>query len=384
MAAVSYSLQYRRSGPDVVYRPSAVGTIPANMALSGPTTAFAATAGPSQAPHTPGRSQHASNSGPGRQPPAACRGAASPVSVARPAAVTCRPRPLAPRRRGRPTTSRYSTVPWPSSSLSRRTTVGARSLSCVAHAVESVRTRSDRRRNSRACSARRPRAHHRRPAAEHCMHGDVGPPSTLGHQLSRPRNQGAWGRVRPDARRRAPPAEASHPSASATARGAASCDGWRIAPRPSAPARARDGRVRPTPDPSVRHGSPLLSRTSNRWLTRVGGTSASTAAVTSTCSVCPTSTASRARRKVVELGEHVVEDQHRVVTVGPEQLEGRQLQRRARATMTRRGSHSPGRHVTRLSRGRPVRSDQRQPPVELLGAPTADLGSSTLDQLGPS
>jgi hypothetical protein len=66
----------------------------------------------------------------------------SAVGVARTAAVADPGGPSSSSGQVGPSTSIRVTVPWPSSSLSRRTTVGASSLSWVAHAVESVRTTS--------------------------------------------------------------------------------------------------------------------------------------------------------------------------------------------------------------------------------------------------
>ena len=71
------------------------------------------------------------------------------------------------------------------------------------------------------------------------------------------------------------------------------------------------------------------------------GTSAATAAVTSTCSAPATRSASRLAALGVELGEHVVEDQDRVVAVARAAGRTTPAAARARTTTTRRGWRSP-------------------------------------------
>ena len=182
------------------------------------------------------------------------------------------------------------------------------------------------------------------PAAEDAVHAQVGAPSRGRRPAGRAWCRAAAGRGRRGARRCARPRVGRRAAwclrprrrrgprrpARVSARARSSPSSWCVglrrgsASRPLRP-RGRSGGVGSGPQLTG-----LTSPSGHRRSARprsASGTSSATAAVTSTCSASATSSASCAAPLGVELGEHVVEDQHRVVAVGAQQVVGRQPQR---------------------------------------------------------
>ena len=144
------------------------------------------------------------------------------------------------------------------------------------------------------------------------------------------------------------------------------------APACGAPGQQRGPRRRRRPGAGLaswrqrtRRTSPAA--TSHRAPLSCSGTSPATAAVTSTCSAGATSSASALASVVVELGEDVVEDQHRLTAVSCAAGRTPPAAAPARTTRTRRGWRSP--LAGQLAEGEDqvvaVRADQGDAPVEL-------------------
>ena len=269
--------------------------------------------------------------------------------------------------------------------------VGASSFSWVAQAVESVRTTSlpvgerlggecapisaptssvHRAKTPRTCrSSSQPCSATSRPT---CAPSSCGSRSS-GWALLRPwlprraRRALRAGSPRPRGGRPARPRRASSP---ARGRGRRR---WRS----SSAARRRVGVARASSAHSSRVTSP--SATTKRAPASAAGTSAGTAAVTSTCSAPATSSASWRAALGVELGEHVVQDQDRVVAVGAQQVVRRQPQRqRERPRLAVRGVALDRQPLVGGARRREgqqqvvaVRADQREAAVELVVAGAA-------------
>ncbi len=136
--------------------------------------------------------------------------------------------------------------------------------------------------------------------------------------------------------------------------------------------------------PPARHSTRVTSpsATSKRRPRSPSGMSSGTAAVTSTCSAPATSSASWAPATGVELGEDVVEDQHRVVAGRAQQLVGRQPQRQREGPRLPVAGVALDRQLAqRAEQVVAVRAHQRDPAVELVGPAALDLGQHRLVQV---
>ena len=129
----------------------------------------------------------------------------------------------------------------------------------------------------------------------------------------------------------------------------------------------------PAPPAGAAHTSGSR-RTSTRAPLSTDGTSAATAAVTSTCSASATISARRSQTVRVELGEHVVQDEDRVVAVTAQQVVGGQAQGQGvgpglavgGVALDRQGADAEGHFVA-------VRTDEGEAALHLLVAPTREL-----------
>ena len=234
--------------------------------------------------------------------PGATRTPGSAVGVARAPALDRRV-PLTHDGPPGPRTSHAGHRAWPSSSDSRRSSWGASSRTWVAHAVESVRTvRTPSDQPSGSQCAATSGADDLRPTAHHATDGDVVLPAVLGHEPAHGDGQrlrvavvgmgagagvragppGGRGRAGPAGRRRSPgPAPLARASAFAWASEGAS-RGRR--PPSSAGSVGSVGCRGPPGSRLRRHDGPRPTATSKRVPRSASGTSAGTAAVTSTCS----------------------------------------------------------------------------------------------------
>ena len=146
---------------------------------------------------------------------------------------------------------------------------------------------------------------------------------------------------------------------------------------PAAPAARRGGSLR-------RHrGAPCRPPRRCGRRRAAAGTSSATAAVTSTCSAPGDQRGQPLAALGVELGEHVVEDQDRVVAGRAEQVVGRQPQRqRHRPGLAVRGVPLHRQRADHQGQVVAVRPDQGQPPVDLVVAAALDLREQRLRQHG--
>ena len=295
-----------------------------------------------------------------------------------------------------PSTSITVTVPCPSSSLSRRTTVGASSRSWVAQAVESVRTTSRPSSNdsgvqwaatsSPTSSAQRAKTPCTRRSRSQPWSATSRP--TVVSRICGSRSSGwAPGRLRPRTGRLGSVAALAGPASPGPSR--ADGPGQRAGQVEAVVAwsgsagcrRPVGGQVPGSSRRRLRHphGPPPATRRRTGPRPAPSGTSAATAAVTSTCSAPATSVGELLAALGVELGEHVVEDQDRVVAVGAQQVVRRQPQRereRPRLPVDCVALHrQPGvAGAERQHQVVAVRADQRDAAVELVVAAPLELG----------
>ena len=299
------------------------------------------------------------------------------------------------------------TVPSPSSSLSRRTTVGASSRSWVAQAVESVRTTmARRRRRTPGVAVRRDlRADELGPPAEDAVHPQVGVPAALGDQPARASRRAAAGHGRPGRAPEPAPGGVARRRPDVRAPG----PGRRPVPRRWPGTGDRLGQV----EPVVRRGT---SAGRSRGSVRAAARRQPSSAFTHDAPRRRRRTAPRPERAGhvgghgrgdqhllgagdevgepfpavgVELGEHVVEDQDRVVALGAQQVVRRQPQReRVRPGLAVAGVAAwpaagrprvstsssrcgPTRDMPRSSSSAPAREQRARP-----GPPSRSAGSS--------
>ena len=201
-----------------------------------------------------------------------------------------------------------STVPWPSSSLSRRTTVGREQLAAGSPTPSSrCGRRAGRRRTTRPRRARRPR----RPTssdqrANTPCDPQVDLPSPGRRRAGPAPRRGSAGRGRRGGHPRPGPVRGARSRAACAASCVAPGSSAPVGPRQRCgPGRARrrgrsrlGSRLAPAARSLTRHGSPRRRprRSARRPASR--GRRPRTAAVTSTCSAPATSSASWARRSV--------------------------------------------------------------------------------------
>ena len=291
------------------------------------------------------------------------------------------------------------TVPSPRCSLSSATSWGAIMRSWVAQAVESVRTVStvSAYASGRECSALTGPTSGAQRASSVCTLISVAQP--LARPGDRRRRTAAWGRGRRDGRRR-PAGRCCAGRAYAAGAGSRRPTG-----RPCGPDRDRSGRAgvglrrrgssgsRAPVCCWARGGGPgVVPLTGLSGLSHAGddlavghlkrrpcscsGTSAPTAAVTSTCSAALTPRGQPLPPGGVELGEHVVQDQHRLDAVGAEQAEAAQLQgQRERPGLAVAGV-PPGRQRPEARRGRRGAARPGRAALDLVGSALRHRGHS--------